>query len=176
MEKPGRPFDLYQLIRDENILISYIGEVSFDIINVLIKMVRQALGENEKFPTKKIYGITVECLENVNRHGVNQNVLTDCVFVLSRKDKSFFVTTGNYVKSEYIEGIKESLEEINSMDLEGKKKFYKENLIKGKISEKGGAGIGLIDVAIKSELPLNYRFVEVDNSKAFFVLNIQVQY
>jgi hypothetical protein len=46
--------------------------------------------------------------------------------------------------------------------------------LKGKFSEIGGAGIGLIDMARKSGNKLDYEFKPIDNRISFFSLVVRI--
>jgi len=44
----------------------------------------------------------------------------------------------------------------------------------GEMSDKGGGGLGMIDIARKTGEKLNYNFMPVDDSYSFFSLNIKI--
>ena len=44
----------------------------------------------------------------------------------------------------------------------------------GKLSEKGGGGLGLIDIAKKSRNKLQYSFKEIDDDYSFFTLTVNI--
>ena len=44
----------------------------------------------------------------------------------------------------------------------------------GKLSEKGGGGLGLIDIAKKSRNKLGYSFKEIDKDYSFFTLIVKI--
>ncbi len=48
------------------------------------------------------------------------------------------------------------MEQINNLDKDGLKDLYKEIIKNTTISEKGGAGLGFVDMARKSGQPLEY--------------------
>ena len=52
--------------------------------------------------------------------------------------------------------------------------MYKKQIKEGKISEKGGAGLGLIDIARKTEEPLEYQFLQLDQDTFFFILKVEI--
>ena len=54
------------------------------------------------------------------------------------------------------------------------KEYYKEVLSEGGFSDKGGGGLGMIDIARKSGQKLNYHFTEIDETFSFFNLNIKI--
>jgi hypothetical protein len=54
------------------------------------------------------------------------------------------------------------------------KEYYKEILNNDEFSDKGGGGLGMIDIARKSGQKLNFNFIEVDNQYSFFSLSIKI--
>jgi hypothetical protein len=60
------------------------------------------------------------------------------------------------------------------MSKEELKTYYKEVLSNGVMSEKGGGGLGMIDIARKSGSKLDYKFSVVDEKFSFFSLSIKV--
>jgi hypothetical protein len=44
----------------------------------------------------------------------------------------------------------------------------------GELSEKGGGGLGLIDIAKKSRNKLQYSFREIDEDYSFFTLTVKI--
>jgi hypothetical protein len=44
----------------------------------------------------------------------------------------------------------------------------------GRMSEKGGAGLGFIDIARKSGNKLDYEFKDINGKSTFFIINTKV--
>ena len=62
------------------------------------------------------------------------------------------------------------VENINQLDRTNLNKLYKQKIKEGRLSEKGGAGLGFIDIARKTGQKLVYSFIKIDEEKSFFVL------
>ena len=69
-----------------------------------------------------------------------------------------------------IEKVKSKIEKINAFDVAELKQFYMETLTDGKISSKGGAGLGFITIAMKSKNKLDYSFVTTIANNNLFKL------
>ena len=52
--------------------------------------------------------------------------------------------------------------------------MYRKQIREGKLSDKGGAGLGLIDIARKIGEPLNYQFLQLDEANYFFILKVEI--
>ena len=92
------------------------------------------------------------------------------IVLVSHGEESYNVITGNVVKREKREGLEKSLEHINSLDKEGLSALYKQQIREGKISEKGGAGLGFIDIAKKSGNKIEYQFKDLTEDLCFFII------
>lgn len=60
------------------------------------------------------------------------------------------------------------------MDQEGLKELYKLIIKTADISQKGGAGFGLVDIARKSGTKLEYDFEKVNDFYSFYSLLIRI--
>ena len=66
------------------------------------------------------------------------------------------------------------IDNINSLDKDGLKELHKFKMRETAISEKGGAGLGFIDIARKTGNPLEYHFEPIDADNSFFLLKSRV--
>jgi hypothetical protein len=62
------------------------------------------------------------------------------------------------------------LETINKMDKDELKDLYKRQMKEGRLSDKGGAGLGFIDIKRKTGKELEYHFLPISNDTSFFLL------
>ena len=95
--------------------------------------------------------------------------------MVSLNPKGYSITTGNYILSEREESFKERLERINSLTRDELKQMYKDVLNSDGRSDKGGGGLGMIDIARKTGNKLNYDFATLNDKYSFFSLNINVE-
>ena len=116
------------------------------------------------------------CLDEVAQTAIaTDNVAPrSAIFMIGKTGPEYTILTGNYILSENVEKLKTNLDKINSIDKEQLKEYYKEILNNDEFSEKGGGGLGMIDIARKSGQKLNYNFLPVDNIYSFFSLNIKI--
>jgi hypothetical protein len=96
------------------------------------------------------------------------------MIVITRKDGDFQITAGNFVTMEQVKFLTEKIEKINSLSPDELKEMYKFILNYQKISPKGGGGLGLIDMARKSDKKLGYKFYPYNESYCFYRLDIFV--
>ena len=103
--------------------------------------------------------------------GSNHNTV---IFMVGKEEDTYVIYTGNYIKTESAGKLESRLERINSLNPEELKAHYKEVLNNGMMSEKGGGGLGMIDIARKSGQKLGFKFLKVDDELSFYSLKIKV--
>ncbi|GAJ23666.1 unnamed protein product, partial [marine sediment metagenome] len=73
-----------------------------------------------------------------------------------------------------IKALSTMLEHINSLDKKGLTQLYMKQLRKGRLSDRGGAGLGFIDIKRKTGKDLKYDFLPIDKDTSFFLLTSTV--
>ena len=71
--------------------------------------------------------------------------------------------------------LRANLSEVNGLSHQELRVKYVEGLCNNDWSEKGGAGLGLLSMAKKSNGPLDYQFKELSNGMYLFTLAIMVK-
>jgi hypothetical protein len=153
---------------------SYRGEFTSELTDSILSLSETNMEVNQE-PVKnrkKVYFIMVESLQNITRH--KESEIPEGFFSIHKAADGFLITSGNIVESENVIAIKEKLEKINSMSAEQLKEYYYEVLNAGAFSEKGGAGLGLIEMVRKSGNKLCYDFTKLDDKYSFFYFQINV--
>ena len=115
-----------------------------------------------------------ECLQNIVKHGDHTNHDNAAVFLIGRSDEAYIVISGNPIHKSEKDSLKSKLDNINSLDKDGLKQLYKDIIKNTQISDKGGAGLGFVDMARKSGQPLEFDFVDLENDGAFFCLKCSI--
>jgi hypothetical protein len=113
----------------------------------------------------------LESLQNVSRHSDQSQHADMSLVVYSRTDKGYTVTTGNVLPSANINDLKVKLDEINNLQTNEIRNVYRQMLSTSEFSNKGGAGLGLIEMAKKTGNKLDYDFVPLDNEFSYFILS-----
>lgn len=174
-------FEFYDKMEDSNIMLSFKGEVTSDLLTSILQIMETKMDHIEESPKikKKVYNILVECLQNLYHHIDDDDPDTvrnerNALFMIGKVDGEYSIMTGNYILNENIDGLKVKLEKINNMDKDELKAFYKEVLNNGEMSAKGGGGLGMIDIARKSGNKLEFGFSKIDDKFSFFSLNVKV--
>ena len=91
--------------------------------------------------------------------------------VYSKTDNGYTVTTGNVIPVSSINDLKVKLDEINNLETNEIRNVYRQMLSTAEFSNKGGAGLGLIEMAKKTGNKLDYDFVTLDDEYSYFILS-----
>ncbi len=174
---------LYTEICGDDVFFAYAGSIASEQINSILEEIEEKFVEvstNIKV-RKKIYNIMVESLQNLFHHSDDvPEGLTETLgkrygmIVIKRKDDDFRLTVGNFISSDKVKFLTEKIEKINSLSNDELKEMYKFILNYQKLSSKGGGGLGLIDIARKSDKKLEYRFYPYNDHYYFYRLDIFV--
>ncbi|MEI6696305.1 MAG: SiaB family protein kinase [Bacteroidota bacterium] len=161
---------------EEKVLLNYKGIYHFETIETLINQAKDAISsiEVKNVVKKKIINVLIECLENIHKYAIidNENAEILPEIKLLQKEKQFIITTRNLIGIEQSTELTRHLNIVNQLDKDGLKKIYEEVINNGNVSDKGGAGLGIIDMALKSGNPLNYNFIANNEQSIFFELKI----
>lgn len=172
-----------KIMREQRIILSYDGVVSQDILMAFTSLTEKRLSqiESNKKVKKNVYHVMVEYLQNIVKHTDSSTDIHDVtsgesfmksgIFIVGKRQTEYFVTSGNLILNSKIERISYVLDNLNLMDYDGLSELYKQTMRDGSISQRGGAGLGLIDIARKTGRPFTYHFEPVNDEFSFFALN-----
>ncbi len=174
-------YQLYRTMKTNEISLVYEGEVTQEITKTFTSLTEKSLAKNEESNAvqRKVFNVMVECLQNISKHADSMSDEDEKerrgIVMVSRGDDCYNIITGNVIKNEKVPSLRENLEQVNSLDKQGLSSLYKHQMKEGKISDKGGAGLGLIDIAKKTGSELRYQFKELNDDVSFFILTSTIK-
>ncbi len=165
--------DFDKKIKESDVLMIYKGDFGKDSILPIIQIIEEKMRAENETGSKAFFLILVELLQNVSRHNI-QNENKDGIFMINEDSEgAYWTSVGNVVNQETMQLLTERLEDLNAMEPEELKAAYKQTLREGSFSEKGGAGLGLIEIARKSSEKLKYSFDKMGDDMFFFTFNVK---
>ncbi|MBQ5538744.1 MAG: SiaB family protein kinase [Bacteroidales bacterium] len=175
-------YDLYEHTSPDGLEYTYRGNVNSDVVENILSLAETNFGDmKEKLMVrKKVYFIMVESLQNITRHqeldGVTggENFDQYGLFIIRRGRYGYYITSANLVKNEHCEKLKEKLDIVNSKDSDELKIYSRQILANGEYSQKGGAGLGLIEIARKAGSKIKYGFVPTECGYSRFYQHVDV--
>ena len=169
--------DLIQKIRNkmmkERLMFVYRGVVTKDNSVPLLMLLEKEM-ESSEFGfvgRKRLFMLVLESLQNVSRHSNDSQHASMSLVIYSKVNGGYTVTTGNVISSSNIVDLRKRLEEINNLNTGEIRSVYRQMLSNSEFSNKGGAGLGLIEMAKKTGNRLDYDFVRLDNENSYFILS-----
>lgn len=157
----------------ENLLFVYRGVVTNENSVPLLMLLEKEM-ENSEFGfvgRKRLFMFVLESLQNVSRHSDQSEFANMSLVVYSKTQGGYTVTTGNVMPTSNIENLQKRLDEINKLDPNEIRSVYRSMLSSSEFSSKGGAGLGLIEMAKKTGNKLDYDFVKLDEENSYFILS-----
>lgn len=169
--------DLTRKVRDkmmkERLMFVYRGIVTNENSVPLLMLLEKEMEDSEFgfVGRKRLFMFVLESLQNVSRHSDHNKHQSMSIVLYSKTESGYTVTTGNVLPVSQIADLKKKLDEINNLQPDEIRKVYREMLANSEFNDKGGAGLGLIEMAKKTGNKLDYDFVNIDAAYSYFVLS-----
>jgi hypothetical protein len=167
---------------EKGVIIDYNGRIHYETIGELIHQFKNhvhILGVHIG-TYKKVLLVMIETLENIMKygeypaHGAKDNHVFTPLFAVTKEGGRYFVSSVNALERKNIADLEGKLLYLNTLSQQGIKEYYKETITNGQFSKKGGAGLGLIEMAKISGNKIDYQFKPVDENYATFHLKITI--
>jgi len=163
---------------DGKIIVSHFGEFSKDLVNSLSTSIQDMMLDSgdKKTAVKRMFSILVEGLQNIRIHGERDQDNNQVSFlIVLQKEEDYDVTFGNLVHQNTVGKLTNRIDELNNHTQEEIKEMYMDTLSNGIMSSKGGAGLGFITIALKSQNKIGYEKIQVADDLYFFTLSIRIE-
>ncbi len=173
--------NLYHEMFESGVSLVYLGEFSHQITKMFSTMAEsEMVGKVEdKMIKKRIYHIIVETLQNMNKHSDeisgDDPTTGNGMFIIGQKDNTYYIVTANKIRNKKKIFLKLAIDDVNKATIKELKEMHKKQIREGTLSDKGGAGLGLIDIARKTSDKLQYQFIPIDEEYSFFILKVEIK-
>ena len=160
-----------------DLFLSHFGELDSDKISELSEETESKLFEigAAKRNIKNIFNILIEGLQNIINHGdYSLEKKQSSFFNLAIFEEAFICSFANLIDNQKIDYLFKNIDYLNTLDKAGLKSVYLETLTNGQISKKGGAGLGVIIMAMKSKNKIVYSSIPIDDTLSMVSLDIKV--
>ncbi|HNS29243.1 MAG: SiaB family protein kinase [Tenuifilaceae bacterium] len=170
--------NIYDEMIENGFSLVYLGEFSHGITKMFTSMAESDMEKQseERSVQRKVFHVMVETLQNMNKHSdeIRERKIGSGLFIIGKKLDTYYVITSNMVARKHKDALEKSLITVNNATQEELKEMYKKQIKEGQLSEKGGAGLGLIDIARKTGETLDYQFLQLDDENYFFILKVEI--
>ncbi len=169
-------YEISRFMEEKNVLLVFTGEFDHRIISVLLKNIKGKLNPDDITgnTVKRVYHVLVESIENIGRHATQDKTAnSQSIFMVCRDDSKYTVISGNPILNSNIPALKEKLDKVMNLSLEELKQMYRDQIQSGKTTE-NGAGLGIIDIAIKTGNSIQYDFFPLTNETSFYQFQTEI--
>lgn len=176
---------IYGMMRDSHIQFSYKGPITQEVLISLGDTIKENLHlyDCDAMVIRRVFSVLVEAAHNILKYSsekafmddINKPVGVGLIGIGKTEPDTFLVFSGNIVTPAEAEAIEQRLKLINSLTREELLTSYQTQLKQGTITAEGSAGLGLYEVARKSDRPIDYLFSPLDDRNVFFELKIYVK-
>ncbi|NND94478.1 MAG: hypothetical protein HKN45_06390 [Flavobacteriales bacterium] len=134
------------------VLYSYVGIIDQDKVHVIVSEIEQLLiaADIPKGQVKKTFTILVEGLQNMAIHSADTSGQRSIGLELVRVGENIGIHILGLADDKAVAKVKNAVDKLNLMDRAEIKSHYLNVMEHGVISAKGGAGLGLITMVMKS--------------------------
>ncbi len=177
MTQVSTAFEVYQFMSEKNILIAFTGHFDHLVTTSLLKNIKNKLSNLQSVTgiDKRVYNILVESIENISKYSSRtsqgQNI---AMLLLCKSDDHFTVITGNHVLNKDVPALKERLEKISKLNPTELKKLYREQMLSTRVDD-NSAGLGIIDIALKSGNKIKYDFKPMTDLTSFYLFQTEIK-
>lgn len=171
-------YDFYKMLAKDSFVLMYMGIFDDQLTSILMD-INDAGKFEMKSSRKKISFLIAECFQNIVRHSDDEHKaaigfnIPEMFLLRNRKSMHHLVTT-NIVRNHDREKLTESIDHLKSLSKDELKELYLNVFTQSCHSEKGGAGLGLIEMARKSGTAPTYKFEALGNNYSNFFFQVNV--
>jgi len=171
-------YEWYSALSQANLILSFKGDFNQELVKAILILTqnRDHIKNENVILQTRLFGVLVECLQNICKHGVGLDDNSDLkpgIVLIGRTANSFRISTGNLISNEEVPELRKKIERINASDAPGLRALQQEILSDTEeLNKNSGAGIGLIYIARRSGEKLEFDFKEMDDKNSFYSLEV----
>ena len=165
--------------QEVDLLLSYKGPMDKYFIKAIGEYINEITIDCMKARVN-FYKVFMELVQNVAFYSLeykkyrDENTIGIGSLALYRKDEFLFLQIGNRVNIQEIDPIIKKCKKINTLNRLDLRKFKRQERARP-YSSQGGGNIGLIQVALDSDNPLDFELAPFDNNEAFFSVCVKIK-
>ncbi|HEY9007508.1 SiaB family protein kinase [Ohtaekwangia sp.] len=175
----ARLMDLYSTMNEQDIIIYYKGPFDDVILAEIGNKIRKKVFDSPKVG-KRLFAVFMELAQNVSMYSSEKNTMEQRVkwgvgtLAVYETADMYTLMSGNMVKNDVLEQIIEKCAEINKLDRESLRAMKRKYRSAEIAPDHKGGNIGLIQVALKSDFPLEIDAKRIDDHHSFFTISVSI--
>ena len=162
---------------DSKEMVLHIGDITQKEVNTLSVIVENQLADSgiSKSVVKRVFNISIETLQNICFHSEKENNASKLIyFIIGQHEKDIVVYSGNILSKATSEALSKRLKKLQELSESELKQEYLDVLSNGELSKKGGAGLGFLTIALKSNGNVKFDFQPINNDFIQFTMTAKV--
>ena len=170
---------LYDVLADDRFDLLYSGRFHDEHTASLIALGEDSARENERAHRQRLSFVMVEAYQNIVRHraalqGSMERSAGRSLFMLRSRSKGDEVLAIDPVRASEIDELNEVLARVGGSDVKQLKQLFLDRLRDGSRTVRGGAGLGLIEMARRSGNGMRHELLPLDAEHRLFLLQVMV--
>ena len=158
-----------------------------DGLDGMAEMLQRRLDLNDmpQSVSQSIFSVFVEQINNMMMYSAEKEYFNHPekkrsgvpkgVFIFGERDKTFFIQSGNVIKSGNVEMLKSRIELLNTLDKKELRQYYREQMkAENENPESKGAGLGLIEIARRATSRIDYEFMPHGDDLSYFTMYVTI--
>jgi len=167
--------EYHKMMKDHEILLLQKGDFSQETILPVLNIIEQNFKKDKRSTKNKaVYHVLVELLQNISKYSLNIDNRHEGIFLIKETESGYGISAGNYIENAKIDDFEKRLKKVLPLTDDELEELYQKELIDEEEDDAVRAGLGLIDIAREGTEPLKYQFHPVDESKAFFTIQVTI--
>lgn len=173
-----------EILDKEGVIFSFSGTISQNILSSIAETIEKELHSTGiSFAlSQNIFAVFTEQMQNIMSYSHERIQLDDnafespgiCVVGYDQSVGHYYVCSANVMSPEGEPVLSAKLDKIIGMNKTELREYYKVLRRNGKDTHGRGAGLGFLEMAKKSALPLQYTITQMDNSRVFFEIKAYI--
>ena len=168
--------DIHELVADQKISLLFNSLISQESLLYLLSIIETQIADATIFK-KRVYNTMVEMLQNIIHHGVNPDgdeTFIPGIFFVGENEEQYILYTGNYIVPENAKKLNENIDYVNSLDFEELENYFNRRLLDFEIDSSKEAGLGIIDIRLKSQSKINCKIKNINKDLTFFSVEVLI--
>ena len=170
-------FTLNEYRKWNEIVLGYRGAITQELIIIFLRLAETKIYPKYKSAAfkRKIFSVFIETLQNIHKYALPDETGFNTAYFLVREiPGGLQVSTGNIVSNDSKQNLETKLSSITTKNIEELKELSKNKLFEERSGQVDSVGVGLFDLAIKSNKQMHYKFRPVTDTTSLFTLEIDL--
>ncbi|MCL2702114.1 MAG: SiaB family protein kinase [Defluviitaleaceae bacterium] len=179
--------EYHKTLRDHKVTLVYTGPLWAEGIGGVATTLKKRL-EYDNLPletSQEVFSVFVEQMNNMLMYSKESELFTapddlhsaapKGTFILGTLGKAYYIHTGNIMKNDSAELIKNRIDHLNTLDKKELRKFFKEQTrLEDDNPDSKGAGLGFIEIARRISSKIEYDFKPYEDGYTFFTMYVTI--